>query len=64
MPGDENDPDVKPLVSAFTRALADLGRTDGRNVRIIAKQRADFIKGAPLDSEIEPVTADTKRRCS
>jgi putative ABC transport system substrate-binding protein len=34
MPSDEKDPDVKPLVSAFTRALADLGRTDGRDVRI------------------------------
>ena len=32
--GDENDPVVKSAVSAFTRALADLGRTDGRDVRI------------------------------
>ena len=32
--GDENDPLVKSLVSAFTRALADLGWTVGRNVRI------------------------------
>ena len=30
--GDENDPVAKPLVSAFTQALADLGWTDGRNV--------------------------------
>ena len=36
MPGDENDPDPvrKTVVSAFTQALADLGWTDGRNVRI------------------------------
>jgi putative ABC transport system substrate-binding protein len=34
MPTDENDPEVKPRVSAFTRALADLGWTDGRNVRM------------------------------
>ena len=34
LPGDENDPIPKPRVSAFTRALADLGWTDGRNVRI------------------------------
>src|SRR5262244_686935 len=34
MPGDENDPVVKPLVSAFTQALAGLGWTDGRNVRM------------------------------
>ena len=30
---DENDPLAKPRVSAFTKALADLGWTDGRNVR-------------------------------
>jgi putative tryptophan/tyrosine transport system substrate-binding protein len=33
-PGDENDPEWKTFVSAFTQALADLGWTDGRNVRI------------------------------
>ena len=31
---DENDPVVKASVSAFTRAIADLGWTVGRNVRI------------------------------
>ena len=31
---DENDPVYKSRVSAFTQALADLGWTDGRNVRI------------------------------
>src|SRR5215470_3690414 len=31
---DENDPLAKSQLSAFTRALADLGWTDGRNVRI------------------------------
>jgi putative tryptophan/tyrosine transport system substrate-binding protein len=34
IPYDENDPLMKPRVSAFTRALADLGWTDGRNVRM------------------------------
>ena len=34
MPGDENDPAVKLQVSAFTQALAALGWTDGRNVRM------------------------------
>jgi len=32
--GDENDPEVKLRYSAFTQALADLGWTDGRNVRM------------------------------
>ena len=31
---DENDPLVKPGLSAFTQALAALGWTDGRNVRM------------------------------
>jgi putative ABC transport system substrate-binding protein len=34
MPDDENDPDVKAKISAFTQALAYLGWTDGRDVRI------------------------------
>ena len=34
MPYDENDPVVKPLVSAFTQALAGLRWTDSRNVQI------------------------------
>ena len=34
MPGDENDPVQKTYFSAFTQALAGLGWTDGRNVRI------------------------------
>ena len=34
MGGDENDLVAKTYVSAFTQALADLGWTDGRNVRI------------------------------
>src|SRR6516162_11613347 len=31
---DENDPVAKTMVSAFTQALAGLGWTDGRNVRM------------------------------
>jgi putative ABC transport system substrate-binding protein len=32
--GDENDPSYKRVVSALTQALADLGWTEGRNVRM------------------------------
>ena len=32
--GDENDPEEKLQLSAFTQALADLGWTVGRNVRL------------------------------
>jgi putative tryptophan/tyrosine transport system substrate-binding protein len=31
---DENDPELKPRISAFTQALADLGWIDGRNMRM------------------------------
>jgi putative tryptophan/tyrosine transport system substrate-binding protein len=34
MPTDENDPRAKARISAFTQALAGLGRTIGRNVRM------------------------------
>jgi putative ABC transport system substrate-binding protein len=34
MGGDENDPEAKRRYSAFTQALAGLGWTDGRNVRM------------------------------
>ena len=34
MPYDENDPVAKTFVSAFTQALAGLGWTDGRGVRV------------------------------
>jgi putative ABC transport system substrate-binding protein len=34
MPLDENDPAYRRFVSAFTQALADLGWTDGRNMRM------------------------------
>jgi putative ABC transport system substrate-binding protein len=34
MPGNENDPVLKTDVSAFIQALADLGWTEGRNVRM------------------------------
>jgi putative ABC transport system substrate-binding protein len=34
MPDDQNDPEEKRRLSAFTQVLADLGWTDGRNVRM------------------------------
>ena len=34
MPFDENDPEGKRRLFAFTQALADLGWTDGRNLRM------------------------------
>jgi putative ABC transport system substrate-binding protein len=37
MPGDEYDPVTKTYVSAFIKALADLGWTDGRNVRMVLR---------------------------
>ena len=38
MPGDENGP-FKTWISAFTQALADLGWTDSRNVRMDVRWR-------------------------
>src|SRR5262245_6119516 len=41
MPYDENDPVQKRRLSAFTQALADLGWTDGRNVRMDLRWAGD-----------------------
>jgi putative ABC transport system substrate-binding protein len=41
MSGDENDPEQKRRVTAFTQALADLGWTDGRHVRIDLRRPGD-----------------------
>ena len=43
MPYDENDPEGKLLYSSFTQALAGLGWTDGRNVRIDLRWWGDDI---------------------
>jgi len=43
MPGDENDPVRKTYVSAFTQALAGLGWTDGRYVRMDLRLGGDDI---------------------
>jgi putative ABC transport system substrate-binding protein len=40
---DESDPAWKPRLSAFTKALADLGWTDGRNVRTDLRSAVDDI---------------------
>jgi putative ABC transport system substrate-binding protein len=41
MPQDENDPLAKRTYSAFTQALADLGWSDGRNVRMDLRWHGD-----------------------
>ena len=41
--GDENDPVAKTSLSAFAQALADLGWTDGRNVRMEVRWTGDGI---------------------
>jgi putative ABC transport system substrate-binding protein len=43
MGGDENDPLSKPGLSAFTQALAGLGWTDGRNMRMDLRWGGDDI---------------------
>jgi putative ABC transport system substrate-binding protein len=47
IPGDENDPVWKPRLSAFIKALADLGWTDGRNVRMELRWHGNDIDRIP-----------------
>jgi putative ABC transport system substrate-binding protein len=53
LPYDEIDPAVKPQLSAFTQALADLGWIDGRNVRMDVRWgRADINRVRALAQEL------------
>src|SRR6516164_8738764 len=47
IPYDENEPLAKTQVSAFTQALAGLGWTDGRNVRMDLRWGGDDINRIP-----------------
>jgi putative ABC transport system substrate-binding protein len=58
-PYDENDPIAKPRLSAFTQALADLGWTDGRNVRIDLRWYGDdFNRSRALAQELVGLQPD------
>jgi putative ABC transport system substrate-binding protein len=52
MPGDENDPRMKPIISAFTQALAGLGWTVGRNVRMDLRWFDDYNRIRALAQEL------------
>jgi putative ABC transport system substrate-binding protein len=56
---DENDPMWKPRIFAFTQALADLGWTDGRNVRMDVRWgRADTNRIRALAQELVSLQPD------
>jgi putative ABC transport system substrate-binding protein len=56
---DENDPVAKTYVSAFTQALADLGWTDGRNVRMdLRGARGDANRTRALAHELVGLQPD------
>ena len=71
MPYDENDPLGNRRVSAFTQALADLGWTDGRNLRLdlrwgggdINRIRALAQELVGLQPDIIPDKRDLGDRC-
>jgi putative ABC transport system substrate-binding protein len=48
-PGDQNDPRVRSYISAFAQALAGLGWTDGRNVQMDFRARAQELVGLQPD---------------
>jgi putative ABC transport system substrate-binding protein len=57
--GDENDPLSKPRLSTFTQALAGLGWTDGRNVRMDLRWGgADANRMRPLAQELVGLQPD------
>jgi putative ABC transport system substrate-binding protein len=59
MNGNENNPVYKPRVSAFMQALADLGWTDGRNVRVdLRSYRGDTNQLGALAQELVGLQPD------
>jgi putative ABC transport system substrate-binding protein len=59
MPGNENDPVYKAILSAFRQALADLNWTDGRNVRMDLRWgRADINRIRALARELVGLQPD------
>jgi putative ABC transport system substrate-binding protein len=58
MSGDENDPWWKARISAFTQALADLGWTDGRNVRMDLRWGGDINRIRALAQELVGLQPD------
>ena len=59
MPGDENDPRVKSILTAFTQALTEWSWTDGRNVRMdIRWGRGDFNRMRGLAQELVGLQPD------
>src|SRR5262245_16954049 len=59
MPYEETDPEGKRRYSAFTHALADLGWTDGRNVRMDLRALAQELVGQQPDVILTSGTAVT-----
>src|SRR5262249_9871644 len=59
LPYDESDPEAKTYVSAFTQALAELGWTDGRNVRTDLRWAGgDINQIRPLAQELVDLQPD------
>jgi putative ABC transport system substrate-binding protein len=59
MGGDENDPMAKAYISAFRQALAGLGWTDGRNLRIdLRSHRGDINRIRALAQELVGLQPD------
>jgi putative ABC transport system substrate-binding protein len=58
MSGDETDPARKTPISAFVQALADLGWTDGRNVRIDLRWYGDDNNLTPLAQDLVGLQSD------
>jgi hypothetical protein len=46
---DENDPEAKAYLSGFTQGLAELGWTDGRNLRMDVRWAAGKVVGCGLN---------------
>jgi putative ABC transport system substrate-binding protein len=65
MSADENDPVYKIRLSAFTQALADLGWTEGRNMRLELRWgRGDINRIRALTHELVGLQPEPSRFCT
>ena len=63
--GDENDPLSKASLSALAQGLADLGWTDGRNVRMDLRwARGDINRARALAQELVGLQPEPSRFCT
>ena len=62
IPREENEPEAKGWLSAFTQGLAELGWTDGRNVRIDVRWASSIDRARMYAKELVDLPSHNRPR--